>query len=233
VQTRRTFFGASAIALSTAGFAAAGAAGAPAAANGYDLAAIAGRLNLPFRHRQVFGSHKLADGAAAAFMVNSLNAYQFDYGDGPGTLHVLGIFYGTSVAMLLDDAAWRKYSIGVVQQRRGDPAKAATETGGNPYARASSTLDPAAARGDLHGFYHDTSIAALTKRQASFFACDNALNGLATDIAVTYGMSDEPVETVHADLRAHLLPGTLLVPAGVAAVNQAQEMKFTFLPASV
>ena len=232
MQSRRTFFGASALALSAAQVATFGTP-ASAVAGPYDLAAVEARLMLPFRHRQAFGSHALADGAAAGFMLNSLNAYEFDYAEGPGTLHVLGIFYGTSVAMLVDDAAWKKYKLDVVQQRRGDPAKRAVAGGGNPYAAATSSLDPSAARGDLHGFYHDTSLAALTKRKASFFACDNALRGLATDIAVSYAMSDQPVQTVHADLRAHLLPGTLLVPAGVASVNAAQELKFTFIPASV
>jgi intracellular sulfur oxidation DsrE/DsrF family protein len=227
------FFGASVFGAAAAQIAAAGAAGAAGGPSPYDFAAIEQRLGLPFRHRQAFGSHRLADGAAAAFMVNSLNAYEFDYGEGPGTLHALGIFYGTSVAMLVDDTAWKKYKLDVVQQRRGDPATRATSDGGNPYAHPSSPLDPSAPRADLHGLYHDTSLAALAKRGASFFACDNALTGLATDIAVAYGMSDQPLQTVHADLRAHLLPGTLLVPAGVAALNQAQEMKFTFLPASV
>jgi hypothetical protein len=213
MQSRRTFFGASALAFSAAPLVAAG--GTSAAATGpYDFAAIEARLMLPFRHRQAFGSHALADGAAAGFMLNSLNAYEFDYGEGPGTLHALGIFYGTSVAILVDDAAWKKYKIDVVQQRRGDPAKRAVAGGGNPFAGAMSTLDPSAERSDPHGFYHDTSLAALAKRKASFFACDNALRGLATDIAVSYGMSDQPVQIVHADLRAHLLPGTLLVPAG-------------------
>jgi intracellular sulfur oxidation DsrE/DsrF family protein len=232
MPSRRTFFGGSALAVSTAGVLAAGVAAA-AATGPYDFAAIEARLMLPFRHRQAFGSHALADGAAAGFMLNSLNAYEFDYAEGPGTLHVLGIFYGTSVAMLVDDTAWKKYRLDVVQQRRGDPAKRPVAGGGNPYAAATSALDPSAARSDLHGFYHDTSLAALTKRKASFFACDNALRGLATDIAVSYAMSDQPVQIVHADLRAHLLPGTLLVPAGVASVNQAQERKFSFIPASV
>jgi intracellular sulfur oxidation DsrE/DsrF family protein len=232
MQSRRTFFGASALALSAAGVVAV-AGSAAAAGSPYDLAAVEARLSLPFRHRQSFGSHALADGAATALMLNSLNAYQFDYGEGPGTLHALGIFYGTSVGILIDDAAWRKYKLDVVQQRRGDPARRRADNGGNPYAQPVSTLDPAAARSDLHGLYHDASIGALGKRGASFFACDNALRGLATDIAVAYGMSDEPVETVHGDLRAHLLTGVLLVPAGVAAVNQAQEMKFTFVAASV
>jgi hypothetical protein len=230
MQTRRTFFGASAVALTATQVLATRTA---VAGSTFDLAAIEACLDLPFRHRQAFGSYRLADGAAAAFMLNSLNAYEFDYGDGPGTLHALGIFYGTAVAMLLDDAAWRRYKLDVLQQRRGDPAKRQVDDGGNPYLRPRSSLDRASARADLHGFYHDASLTALAKRQASFLACDNALSGLATDIAVTYGIADVPVQTVHADLRAHLFPGTLLVPAGVAAVNQAQEMKFTFIPASL
>jgi hypothetical protein len=231
MQTRRTFFGASALALSATQIIAVG--GTAAAAGPYDFGAIDQRLNLPFRHRQAFGSYRLADGAAAGFMLNSLNAYEFDYAEGPGSLHAVGIFYGTSVAMVVDDAAWRKYKLDVVQQHRGDPAKRHVDDGGNPYVRATSALDPTATRSDLHGFYHDASLTALAKRQASFLACDNALRGLATDIAVAYGMSDQPVETVHADLRAHLFAGTLLVPAGVAAVNQVQELKFTYMSASV
>lgn len=231
MQTRRTFFAASALAVSAAQVIAG--TGGASAASPYDLTAIEQRLNLPFRHRQAFGSYRLADGVATALMANSLNAYQFDYGEGPGSLHAVGIFYGTSVAILLDDAAWRTYKIDVIQQRRGDAPKRRVDDGGNPYLRPMSSLDPAAARSDLHGFYHDTSLTALAKRRASFFACDNALRGLATDIAVSYAMSDKPVETVHADLRAHLFGGTLLVPAGVAAVNEAQESKFTYMSASV
>jgi intracellular sulfur oxidation DsrE/DsrF family protein len=236
MQTRRTFLGTSVGAVSGGAALAGGlAAMAPAAATTavYDFAAIEGRLSLPFTHRQAFGSARLADGIALAFMTNSLNAYEFDYGEGPGTLHALGIFFGTAVALLVDDAGWRKYQIDVVQARRGDPAKRHAESGGNPYLAPLSNLDPTAARTDLHGLYHDTTLAALAKRRASFFACDNALRGLATDIAVTYAFSTDPVPVVHADLRARLFPGALLVPAGVAAVNQAQEMKFTYMPASL
>ncbi len=199
----------------------------------YDFAAIEARLALPFRHRQAFGTKRIADGTISAIMLNSLNAYQFDYGDGPASLHAAGIFYGTSVAMVLDDEVWRTYKIALVQQRRGDPPTGGRPGDGNPYLAARSTLDPAAPRTDLHGFYHDASLVALAKRQASFFACDNALTGLATDIAVNYGTSDLPAQSVLANLRKHLIGNTLLVPAGVAAVNQAQEMKFTFMPAAV
>lgn len=229
MHTRRVFLGATAATLSVAG----GIATDAAATSPYDFASIEQRLTLPFRHRQAFGTHAIADNAIGGFMLNSLNAYDFDYAEGPGTLHALGIFYGTSVAMLLDDAAWRKYKIATVQQRRGDFVKHADVGDANPHLHPTSSLDPRAERTDLHGLYHDVSLTALAKRKASFFACNNALSGLATDIAVTYGFAGEPPGVVLSDLHKHLISGTLLVPAGVAAVNQAQEMKFTFMQASV
>jgi intracellular sulfur oxidation DsrE/DsrF family protein len=232
MQSRRTFFGGSALALAAAQVAAV--TGARAATSGpYDFGAIEQRLNLPFRHRQAFGSHALADGAATALMVNSLNAYEFDYGEGPGTLHALGVFYGTAVRYSSTTPGGKNtrstsFNSGAATRPSAPFPAAAIRTRTRP--RRSI---PRALRADIHGFYHDTSLAALAKRKASFFACDNALRGLATDIAVSYGMSDEPMGSVHADLRARLLPGTFLVPAGVASINQAQEMKFTFMPASV
>jgi len=40
----------------------------------YNFAVIEARLMLPFRHSQASCSHALADGAAAGFMLNWLNA---------------------------------------------------------------------------------------------------------------------------------------------------------------
>jgi intracellular sulfur oxidation DsrE/DsrF family protein len=229
MHSRRIF-----LAAGTAALGVAGALAPPvSAASPYDFEAIARRLELPFRHRQAFGAHRLADGNIADFMLNSLNAYQFDYDDGPGTMHVAGIFYGTAIAMILDDAAWRKYKLGTVQERRDDPVKKGDGNLGNPYLAPASSLNERDRRDDLHGFYHDPSLAALEKRGATFFACNNALRGLATDIAVSYGLSDEGPDAVLAALQSSLVPGTLLVPAGVASINQVQEMKFTYLQASL
>jgi hypothetical protein len=38
------------------------------------------------------------------------------------------------------------------------------------------------------------------------------------------------VIAIHDELVQHFLPGATLVPAGVAALNAAQEARFTFLP---
>jgi len=230
--TRRAFLGTSAVALGAASTTAALGA-APTPSGPYDFAAIAARLARPAAHRQVFGTAKLAGGNILHYMLNALNAYQFDYGEGPGTLHAAGVCYGSAVALLLDDAAWQTYQLVSVQEKRGDPLKAKPSTSGNPFLPATSALDPRADRDDSHGFYHDESLTAIVQRGASFFACNNALRGLATDIAVTYGITTAPVNVVLADLRRHLVPGALLVPAGDAAVNQAQEAKFTLFVAAV
>ncbi|HTW85424.1 MAG TPA: hypothetical protein VMD91_15250 [Candidatus Sulfotelmatobacter sp.] len=228
MTTRGAFLGAG-----TATLAAASAlAGTPAtafAASGpspFDFPAIAAALARPATHRQVIGTAKVADGDVLHYALNTLNAYDFDYGE-PGVTHVAAVCYGSGVALLVDDAAWAKYKIASILQRRGDAVSRPGSATANPFLAATSSLDPHDAPSAPHGFYHDGSLTALAKRGASFFACNNALTGLANAIALTYSISSDPVEVVLADLRRHLVPGALLVPAGVAAVNQAQEAKFT------
>jgi intracellular sulfur oxidation DsrE/DsrF family protein len=75
----------------------------------------------------------------------------------------------------------------------------------------------------------------LVDQGVSFFVCNNALSGFAFELAqkVAPGgasVTRESVVAIHDELAAHFLPGTMLVPAGVAAVNAAQEARFTFLP---
>jgi intracellular sulfur oxidation DsrE/DsrF family protein len=183
-------------------------AGAAREGSPFDFPAIAARLARPAAHRQVFAAAKVSDGDVLHYMVNSLNAYETDYGEGPGSLHVAAVCYSAAVMMLLDDAAWTKYQIASLLKHRGDPAT--TTDAKNPF---------------------DASLAALVARGASFFACNNALRGTANGI-VQYATSTEPVGVILADLQRHLVPGALLVPAGVAAVNQAQEAKFTLFNAS-
>jgi len=81
MQTRRTFFGTAAAGVASVSAAATETAAARPAdtppPGPYDFRAIDARLALPFRHRQAFGADRIADGAAATYMLNTLNAYQF------------------------------------------------------------------------------------------------------------------------------------------------------------
>ena len=187
---------------------AAAAAGVPArtpAAATFDRAAFEARARLPFPHRQAFSSPRVADGAVFAFMYNSLNAYENGYGEGPGTLHAAAIFYHTGVALALDDAAWRSFGLAETIRAGGDTLSATNVTG-NPFLHAPQGW----------------SIADLQRRGASFFVCRNALADMARRTSTTLDV-----------LQTHVLPGMLIVPAGVAAVNALQEERFTLFVADV
>lgn len=164
-------------------------------------------LASPRRHRQVFGFAHVREGAGLGQMRNSLDAYEFARREGPGTLHALAVFYASAVALALDDLVWREHHVAEALRLRGDAVQHEGAREGNPFAPA---------------------IAALAARGASFFVCDNALTGFATTL-VGGGFAPGPLEHVLAALRAHLLPGSVVVPAGVAALNDAQEARYTYV----
>lgn len=187
-------------------------AAALASAGPLHFADIGPILTAPARHKQVFGIRRVSDGEGLLQMRNALNAYEVALGEGPGTLHAAGIFYGgSSVAIAFNGAAWTTYRIADALKLRGDPI-AEGSAPGNPFASGG-----------------DASIATLVGRGASFFVCNNALEGFAKSLSAGLGVVHDPIEHVADALRASLLPGTTLVPAGVAALNDAQEQHYSYV----
>jgi intracellular sulfur oxidation DsrE/DsrF family protein len=169
-------------------------------------------LGAAARHKQAFGIRTVSDGEGLAQMRNAFNAYEIARGEGPGTLHTVGVFYGgPSIALAFDDATWTAYRIAEALKLRNDAVSLDT-THGNPFARGT-----------------DTSIATLVGRGAAFFACNNAVEGFAKSLTAGLGLVHDPIERVAARLRAALLPGVTLVPAGVAAINDVQEQHYTYI----
>ena len=186
-------------------------------------------LAAPHRHRMVFGVTQVHDGAALGQMKNAFNAYAFARREGPGTLHVVGVLYGSSVALALDDAAWRTYRIAQALRSRGDAVTRDGATAGNPFAH--ETADGAAGDpDDPRSSAQDTSLAALARRGTTFLVCNNALTGFARALVTDANVAG-PVDRVLAALRAGFLPGVLLVPAGVGAINDAQEARYSYVAA--
>jgi intracellular sulfur oxidation DsrE/DsrF family protein len=200
---------------------------AAAASGPVAFADIGPILASPRRHRQVFGISQVRDGTGLGQMRNSLNAYEYARREGPGTLHALAVLYGTAVALALDDLVWREHRIADALRLRADEVHREGAHDGNPFAHArgnTAVTDPA----DPQSAAQDASVAALARRGASFFVCLNALTGFAAAL-VAGGFATESVDHVLAALRAHLVPGTVLVPAGVAAINDAQEAHYTYV----
>jgi hypothetical protein len=184
----------------------------------FDKAAMLSTLTVNSQHKQVFQSVVpliIAPGIASLYMhmQNSMNAYQFSLG--LGNLSTLGVIIGPSIVLGLNDAMWKKYGFG--QGLGKDLGLAAS----NVYYQASSNLDPSADPDDPKGLYQDWSAQAVLKRGGQFFLCHNAMSGVAMLVAMKMNTGDP--KAILAEWEKNVLPGFQVVPAGVAAMQQAQE----------
>ena len=73
-----------------------------------------------------------------------------------------------------------------------------------------------------------TTIASVVKRGAQFAVCDMATHFFSGQIAMASGGN---ADAVYKELVANTIPNSHMVPAGVVAVNRAQEYGYTLLTA--
>ena len=186
----------------------------------YDKALMLQKLTVASEHKQVFQSVSpilIAPGVASIYihMQNSMNAYQFS--QGLGNLATLGVFIGPSIVFALKDDMWKKYPIGKMF------GLAPT----NIYYEANSNLDLGADPDNPDSVYQDWSAQAVLKRGGQFFVCHNATTAVAYITAQKAGTTGK---AVLAEFEKSLLPGFQMVPAGVSAVQQAQENGWKVYP---
>ncbi len=229
--SRRDFLGATAATFATAG-ALGAAAPAAAAANptqGIPYEALVARARVPARHKQAFLATR-PNGNVFAYMRNSLNGYQFGWGEGPRTLHAVAVMNGLGVSQGVGDEGWRRYRIADVLAAAGAPLKAAAPGGGNPWLHAPAGLRPddSAQRAP---FNMDASVETLQRRGCEFFVCDTAMITLA--LAIVSAGAGRDADAVHADLRGLLFPGAMLVPSGASSMDALQQERFTYYDANV
>jgi len=147
----------------------------------------------------------------------AMNGYDFSLKRGSGTLATLGVLVGDAVVLGLNDAMWQKYNVG----------RHFNTTKNNVFYHAKSNLDPNASPNDPAGLYQDHSAQAVLKRGGSFMVCHNALTGRARTLAAQIGINPEAALN---EMSHNLLPGFMLVAAGVTAVQLAQENGWKFYP---
>ena len=174
------------------------------------------KFRIPKPHKQVFSTSAIivqpgANYAALfAHMQFAMNGYDFSLGQSSATLATLGVVAGSSVILGLNDAMWQKYKIG----------KRLNVAATNVYYGAKFSLDPNVSPNDSTGLYQDWSAQAVLQRGGTFMLCHNALAKLAHSCAAATGKTSE---SVLAEMIHNLQPGFMLVPAGVTAVQLAQE----------
>ncbi|HEY1726743.1 MAG TPA: hypothetical protein VGG22_00010 [Candidatus Baltobacteraceae bacterium] len=187
----------------------------PAIAQGVSkIPAIESVLHKPSRHKQVIAAVKIDRGAPLRHAMNGINAFETAFGQGPGALHVAVVFYGSSLLAATNDAMWDKYKLFDILDASTDGLPDMLHTPQNPFFRPNPRSED------------DASIQTLTRRGVSWIVCNNALHAMSRFVAAKQSLNDKQVYT---DLSRNLIPGALLVPAGVAAIVLAQEAGFTFL----
>ena len=186
----------------------------------FDRARFEQILAKPAAHKQCFGATSIEDGTVLYNMSNSIDAYQTYLGEAPGSLHAVSVLYhGAAIALVMSDTVWNEYlipTLGHAPEHIRKDIGGAKRGKGNPYLRSASK--------------DAVSVESLVASGASFFVCHNALAGFAGIVADAL---KEPPERIHAALIKGIVPGGLLVPAGVMAVNACQEAKFTYIQSTL
>lgn len=177
---------------------------------------------VPGKSRCFFDCPQHMNGFGLVHILNYLAAYP------AGQAGVASSFYGvgpaSSIAMGFNDAMWAKYGVGEILGLK--------DASGKPYAR-NVFVSPTIADGHiiaqraqipasiamLGEALVGSSIPSLQKMGTKFILCNNAL-GLWTLELEARGKGT--AAAIDKELRANLVPGVTIVPAMVAAIEQAQ-----------
>lgn len=164
------------------------------------LAALKGK------HRQLFHSHENF-GNGIFYSTRFKTDYPKDYGVTPAEVDSILAAHGKTAVMTYNDAAWGKYDLGKMSDIKENPKsdKIATH---NIF---------------LKGDDEDPGVEDAMKAGVVVLTCHNALRGMARGLArdkdKKFGTADE----IERDLIASLVPGVVLVPAMVIAIERAQK----------
>jgi intracellular sulfur oxidation DsrE/DsrF family protein len=159
---------------------------------------------VPGKHRYIFDAPN-PDGFASGlqFLNNYYNINQIDYGLKDNDLAVVMVARHLSTLFGYGDAIWAKY--------------------GKPISERNGVLDPKTKMPPTMNLYKDR-LEALTKRGMQIAVCQQSSRGYAGAMAMATGST---ADAVFDEMKANLLPNARLVPAGIVAVNRAQERGYS------
>ena len=174
---------------------------------------------IPGQHRFVFDTNT-PEGMALAlqFCGNYYMVNQQAYGLQNSDLAVVIVARHRSTSFGYNDAMWAKYGKQFSEQSGFTDPKTKEPPAVNLYAAAGNNLVQAG-----------RNIADLIKRGVNFAVCQTSSRGIAGNIArATGGDADKILE----EMARNLVGNARIVPAGIVAVNRAQERGYSFVHAS-
>lgn len=154
-------------------------------------------------------------GAALAFGDNFIRVNKSEYGLANNEVAVVLIMRHRATPFGFNDAMWAKYGTALARFTPIQDPKTKAAPTVNLY-NSTDTANLMPSRG--------TTIDSITKQGARVGVCSVATRGLAGLIAnAVSGNAD----TINSELIANLVPNARMVPAGIVAVNRAQERGYT------
>jgi intracellular sulfur oxidation DsrE/DsrF family protein len=170
---------------------------------------------LGHRHRQVFDTIS-PDGVARAlsFTFNFYDASKNDYGITPAELGVVIVLRNGSTGFGFNDRIWSKYGEALSRIYKFTDPTTKAPANVNVYNAADK-----ASQLPTNGLTFD----ALAKMGGRFAVCTVASHKLANAVARETGGNGD---AIFAEFQANLIANARLVPAGIIAVNRAQEHRY-------
>lgn len=174
------------------------------------------------KHRMAFDSVS-GDGGSEAlgYANNFIHVNQADYGINPDQVGVVIIFRHMATPYGYNDAVWAKYGKAFAEKMKlkDDAAKRAATVnpmlvkapGGEPPPKGLEWLD-------------EYSITDLGSKGVQFAVCGLATKVIAGLLAGKTG----DAAAIETELKSNLVPNARIVPAGISAVNRAQEHGYSF-----
>jgi len=173
---------------------------------------------VPGKHRLVFDT-TTADGIAEAifFANNFMNVNQADYGLQNNDLAVVIIARHECTPFAYNDAMWAKYGMTMTGLTKLDDPKSKVAPKVNVYNS-----------GDYGNLLPNRGVTldALSKRGVQFAVCSLATRFIAGMIAGAVGGN---ADTINKELIVNLVSNSRMVPAGIVAVNRAQERGYSLV----
>jgi intracellular sulfur oxidation DsrE/DsrF family protein len=170
----------------------------------------------PGQHRFFFDTTTPeALGEAMFFANNYFTANRTGYDLADSDLAVILCVRHRSTSFAFSDAIWAKYAAPIAERAGFN----------DPRTKLPPVLNVYQAAGYGRSLPNNgITLDALNKRGTRFAVCQLSTRGYATAIATTTGGN---VDDVYKELTEHLVPGSHLVPAGIVAVNRAQERGYS------
>lgn len=175
---------------------------------------------LPGKHRLVFDTTTPEGfGQAIAFASNFIRVNQSDYNLANNELAVIIVARSRSTPFAYNDAIWAKYGAPMSSRAEFTDPKTKQAPRANLY-RSGDYGTQLPNRG--------TTLDSLLKQGVQLAVCSVATRGFATAIAQATGGN---TDSINSELVANIVDNSRMVPAGIVAVNRAQERGYSFASA--